>query len=259
MRLRIQIMSDLHIRRPGADGFPPLADGVDLVLIAGDTIEGPERAIRSMRAAYPTTEIVTVAGNHEFYRGSYFDQLAEGRDCARELGVHFLEDTVVTFGRLRILGATLWTDYALFGEQMRTVAMRTARGGMLDHKRIKWQSDPWLRFGPTQARALHNRSRAFLEAELTRPYDDGPTIVLTHHAPLLEAIAPRLRAQTLSAAYASNLGPIIDRYQPSYWVWGHTHYPIDSVRGRTRLISNPRGYADEGVVFDPAFTIEVDA
>ena len=259
MRLKIQIMSDLHIRYPGARGFPALARGVDLVAIAGDTCEGLARAIQAMRAAYPTTEIVTCPGNHEFYGGSYLEQLAEGRECARELGVHLVEDSVTNFGLLRIVGATLWTSYDLLGERLRDAAMRTAYDTMRDHRRIKWQRNPWKRFRPLEARMLHQRSRAFIEAELAHPHS-GPTIVLTHMAPSVEHIAPKSRTEMISAAFASPLEPVIDRFQPHYWISGHTHFHVDFHRGRTRLISNPLGYADEDDTgFDPSCTIEVDA
>ncbi|WFU23574.1 metallophosphoesterase [Bradyrhizobium sp. CB1717] len=202
MKLKLQISSDLHIGYPGARGFPPLVPGTDIVLIAGDTCEGLQRAIREMRAAYPQVEIVTCAGNHEFYHGAYFEQLAEGRACARELGVHFLEDGLASFGRLRILGC--------------------------------------------------------LEAELAR-HHAGTTIVMTHTGPTLDHVAPSDRSELISAAYASRLDDLIDRFQPDHWISGHVHYPVDFVRGRTRLISNPCGYAGEIAAFDPSFTIEVEA
>jgi Icc-related predicted phosphoesterase len=258
MPLRIQLMSDLHTRYPGSRGFPPLAPGVGLVMIAGDVCEGLERAIREMRSAYPDSEIVAVPGNHEFYGSLYFEQLEEGRECARELGVHLVEDGVARFGRLRVLGATLWTDYTLFGEGLREAAMRTAFETMRDHRRIKWQLNPWKRFRPAEARLLHQRSRAFFEAELAKEHD-GPTIVLSHAAPTIDHVAPEARTQMISAAFASDLRPLIDRYQPHFWISGHTHYPVDFHRGRTHLISNPSGYGDEVAGFDPAFVIEVDA
>lgn len=257
MKLKLQISSDLHIGSPGARGFPPLVSGTDIVLICGDTCEGLQRAIREMRAAYPQAEIVTCAGNHEFYHGAYFDQLAEGRECARELGVHFLEDSVANFGRLRILGCTLWTDYDLLGRDLRDAAMHAALTTMMDHKRIKWQRYPWKRFRPVEARALHERSRAFLEAELSRNHD-GITLVMTHTAPTLDHISPLDRSKLISAAYASRLDEMIDRFQPDYWVSGHVHYPVDFFRGASRLISNPCGYPGELSGFDPSFTIEVE-
>ncbi|WIW45390.1 metallophosphoesterase [Bradyrhizobium sp. 62B] len=258
MKLKIQILSDLHVDCPGARGFPPLVSDTDIVLIAGDTCEGLQRAIREMRSAYPRTEIVTCAGNHEFYGGSYFDQLAEGRECARELGVHFLEDGVATFGQLRILGCTLWTDYDLLGKGLRDAAMQTASATMRDHKRIKWQSKPWKRFRPIEARMLHERSRAFLAAELARDHG-GATIVMTHTGPTLDHIPPLNRSELISAAYASRLDELIDRFQPSHWVSGHVHYPVDLVRGHTRLLSNSCGYADEIAGYDPSLTIDIEA
>ncbi|MCK1506962.1 MULTISPECIES: hypothetical protein [unclassified Bradyrhizobium] len=41
-------MSDLHLGRPGADGFPPLAKGVDIVLVGEGTIEGLDNATRGL-------------------------------------------------------------------------------------------------------------------------------------------------------------------------------------------------------------------
>ncbi len=38
--MKLQIMSDLHVDYPGSRGIPPLAPGVDVVVIAGDTCQG---------------------------------------------------------------------------------------------------------------------------------------------------------------------------------------------------------------------------
>jgi hypothetical protein len=257
-KLRVQIMSDLHIGYPGTHGFPPLAPGADLVMIGGDICEGLRLAVRLMRDAYPATEIVAVAGNHEFYRTEHSEELDAARKCARELGVHLPENQSINVGRLRVIGATLWSDYSLFGESLRQPAMRVASETMRDHRRIKWERDPWKRFRPQEARMLHLRSRAYIEAELAKRHD-RPTLVLTHHAAVVEALGPQLRGGMIAAAYASDLGSTIDRYQPEYWISGHTHFPMDHRRRRTRLISNPCGYGDELRFVRSRLTIEVDA
>jgi hypothetical protein len=41
---------------------------------------------------------------------------------------------------------------------------------------------PWLRFRPQEAARLHHESRAFLTEILATPFN-GPTVVVTHHAP----------------------------------------------------------------------------
>lgn len=48
----------------------------------------------------------------------------------------------------------------------------------------------------------------------------------------------------IEPAYTSrDMIKIIDQYQPDLWVYGHTHQPNDQTFGKTRIISNPRGYA----------------
>lgn len=72
----------------------------------------------------------------------------------------------------------------------------------------------------------------------------GPRVVLSHHAPIPgPAGLNRHGDRLLEAAYTSrNMMKIIDRYQPDLWVYGHTHQPNDQTFGKTRIISNPRGY-----------------
>jgi predicted phosphodiesterase len=252
-------MSDLHIRFPDSRGLPALAPGADGVLIAGDICEGLVNAVETLRPAYPEpVEIAIVAGNHEFYSGrlAYHENLALGREAAGRNRVHLLERDVCHLGNIRIIGCTMWTDYRLFGDNLRDAAMRTAAATMSDHRRIKWQRDPWRRFRPTEARLLHLESRAFVEQELARPHA-GPTICLFHHGATPEAIAPSERGQLISAAYTSDLTSIFERYACDLVVTGHTHHSLDVRRGAVRYLSNPAGYASENPEFDPALVVEV--
>ncbi len=255
--MKVQIMSDLHIDYPGARGIPPLAQGASLVVVAGDTCQGLVRAIDVVRSAFPDVEVVMVAGNHEYYGYCLPEELEAGRVRAGELGVHLLENGTVVVGSLRVIGATTWTDYELFGAPLRAPAMRAAADVMRDHKRIKWRKQPWQRFRPEEARALHMQSRTYIENELAKLHD-GPSMVVTHHAATMEAVAPKFQRSLISAAYASELLPILDRHQPRWWVSGHTHTSMIFRHGRVLMISNPCGYADENPYFDPLFTIEVD-
>lgn len=253
--MKVQIMSDLHIDYPGARGIPPLARGAALIVVAGDTCQGLVQAVEALRRSFPTAEVAVVGGNHEYYNYCLPDELHAGRIRAKELGVHLLENDVVVIGDLRVIGATMWTDYDLFGTSLRLPAMRAAADAMLDHKRIKWRREPWQRFRPEEARALHMESRAFIDQQLATPHA-GPSMVLTHHGATIDAVEPRYQRSLYSAAFASELLPLVDRYQPDWWVSGHTHWPMNYQRGRARMISNPCGYADENPYFDPLFTIE---
>lgn len=130
------MMSDLHIEFYGSAAMPRAVDGADFVIVAGDTCQGLSRAVETLRDAFPRTEVVTVAGNHEYYGTELPVELEAGRERARQLGVHLLSDDAVTIGKARVVGATLWTDYCLFGPALREAAMRSARDGMMDGAKI---------------------------------------------------------------------------------------------------------------------------
>lgn len=249
-------MSDLHLNT-SINPPPPLAAGVKLVAVAGDTCEGLVEAIEHLRLAYPKpTAIAMVAGNHEFYSRCYHEELAAGRSRAAELDVGFLENDAVQIGPLRILGATMWTDYFLAGRLLRQAAMHTARDTMRDHKKIKWNKIPWRRFRPEEATFLHSQSIDFLQRELMQDHN-GPTMLLCHHGLVREAIDPASTNSLLSAAYVSDHSWLLERFKPHFVVSGHTHYPVDLQLGQTRYISNPRGYPGERIPFNPALVIEV--
>jgi predicted phosphodiesterase len=257
--MKLQIMSDLHVDYPGSRGIPPLAPGVGLVVVAGDTCQGLVLAIETLRRAYPSpTEIVMVAGNHEFWsrKLGFEEHLEAGRAAASLHGVRLLENSVETIEGIRIMGCTLWTDYELYGPDTREAAMGAAAGYMLDHKRIKWSREPWERFRPAEARTLHRRSRRFFEEELAKPHP-GPSVCVSHHAMTMDAIAPAHQSDILSSAYASEMLPMIERFQPDLVITGHTHHQMDLKRGLTRMISNAAGYADENRHFDPSLVVDL--
>jgi predicted phosphodiesterase len=257
--VNFQIMSDLHLDVPGSAGAPPLVAGTDVVIVAGDTCQDLVSAVETLRRAYPPpTGIVMVAGNHELWskRLSFEEHFEEGIAAADAHDVRLLENDVELVGGVRLLGCTLWTDYELYGEPLREVAMRSAAHTMLDHRRTKWSREPWARFRPAEARILHKESGSFLERELAKPHD-GPTVCICHHAMTLDAVSPSAQRSVLSAAYASEWLPMIDCFQPDLTVTGHTHHAMDLRRGNARMVSNPAGYPGEGSAFRPSFVVQL--
>jgi predicted phosphodiesterase len=249
-------MSDLHLDMTSQPP-PDLAEGVQVVVVAGDTCEGLVKAVDRLRSAYPSpVQIVMTAGNHEFYGYTYPEELAAGRKRAAELDVCFLENNTAHVGSLRIIGATLWTDYLLFGVHLRDAAMYTARDTMRDHKKIKWKKTPWMRFRPQEASQLHLRSVEYFERELAIQHR-GPTMLLSHHGMLPEMVDPASAQSMVSAAFTSDLSELLAQFKPNFAVSGHTHYPVNFRRGHTHYISNPRGYPEERIAFDRALVIEV--
>jgi hypothetical protein len=251
--MRLCIMSDLHLEyewrgrfaleHSMGDGNPisPSLDSlgpVDLVVLAGDIDEGWAGIDYAMRVARRLAcQVVYIPGNHEYY-GYYlpsFRQTFRSRADADDVIV--LDDRSIDIGGWTMLGSTLWTDYRLYGDAAH--AMAAAEQGVEDHRFIHCDDGQMLT--PQHAATLFDASRAWLGGKLLES-DPDRTIVITHHAPLPDSIAPQFRGGALSPAFASDLSELIAGSQPALWVHGHTHHDIDIMVGRTRVVSRQRGY-----------------
>lgn len=254
--MRLQIMSDLHIDvTPGFE--PRLAAGADAVVVAGDICEGIARGLTFLRACIPRpTPIIYVPGNHEYYHRLRSRERKEGAEAARTEDIVMLDDATAFQGRVRFVGSTLWSDYAIFGSDRAPASMQIAARLLPDHRLILEQATPPVAFSPEDARAQHLRSRAFLEQALSEPHS-GPTVVVTHHAVHRRSIAPQFAADRLTPAFVSDLSGIMAAHRPALWVHGHTHVSFDYTAGPTRIVCNPLGYGDENPAFKPSLTVEV--
>lgn len=249
--LRIHVLSDLHLEFGawGAgpnEGDPPAAD---LVLLAGD-IHTKHRGIAWAANRWPDTPVCYIAGNHEFY-GS--DLLSESghlrRHASKYPHVHFLDREVVDLPELgiRVAGATLWTDFDLFGEEHRGLCMGTASRYMNDFGSPSGAKGRIKKFTAERARFHHLRAAEWLEAEGERAVREGvPLVVMTHHAPIREGAGQRDPSYPveLNAAYCSDRVDLVEKVGAAMWVFGHTHISLDQQVGRTRVVSNARGYRE---------------
>ena len=171
----------------------------------------------------------------------------------------FLENDVAVIAGVRFLGCTFWTDFRLSGADRRwmeyDIAVCAER--VNDFRRIRVGPEE-RRFTPSDAAALHARSVEWMLGVFGTPFA-GPTVVVTHHPPSPRCLNPAFPRNAVSAAFASDLEDLVERLQPELWVSGHTHYCSDFRIGRTRLLSNPRGYAPDDMAdeFDPALVVEV--
>ena len=201
-----------------------------------------------------------VAGNHEHYHGDLQGTLDELRQLGAGSSMRVLECEAWVFRGVRFLGATLWSDFRIFDDDAeRARAMTDAVALIRDFQRIRVDRERTEPFTPQHSQALFDRTAAWLEAELQRPFD-GPTVVVTHHAPSPRSIHARFEGSPLNGCFVSDLERLMGP-RVSLWIHGHTHDSFDyTVRG-TRVVCNPRGYVLQGAVenaaFDPALVVEV--
>ena len=260
---RLWIFSDLHQEwsenawDPGAHAP---AGGFDVAVVAGDVHMPLTRSLDWLTERLPGVPVVYVPGNHDFWwdrgeeRYTIHDQFERGRERAAALGIHLLLDETVVIEGARFVGGTAWTDYRL-GSNGLTHAFRSAQGrfGMVDYRRIRTGPRSRNRIEPSEVLAMHRATRAFIESELARTHD-GPTVVVTHHAPHSTSL-PDPHAD-LSWCYASDLSDLILARGPDLWIHGHVHVAADYRIGLTRVVCNPRGHADERSNFIPSLVVE---
>ncbi len=261
--LRVWVLSDLHQEHVENAWDPAThapAGGFDAAVVAGDVHMPLTRSLDWLSERLPGVPVVYVPGNHDFWwdrgedRYTIYDQMERGRERAAALGVHLLLDDTVEIGGTRFLGGTLWTDFRL-GSFGLTHAFRTAQGryGMMDYRRIRTGPCSRNRIEPVEVLAMHRTTRAFIEGELARPHD-GPTAVVTHHAPYPASLPDR--HADLAWCYASDLTDLITERGPDLWIHGHVHQAVGYRIGSTRVVCNPRGHADERSNFIPSLAVE---
>lgn len=246
--MRIRALSDLHLE------FAPLdvdTGGCDLLVLAGDIDVGVAGVKWAVGLGVPA---VYVAGNHEFYHHRAPALIGELRAAAAGSRVRVLERDRVDVDGVRILGATLWTDFALLGDP--DASMIEARARMSDFCAIT-SSDRGAALAPIETVNWHRDSVAWLRAALAEPFA-GPTVVVTHHAPSLESAPERYKRDPLSPAFNSHLDDLVADSGAALWIHGHTHHNVDYTIGATRVVANQRGYPGEGVPgFDPSWVAEI--
>lgn len=204
----------------------------------------------------PKMPVVFVMGNHDYFHSSIDFALERARSEIDTSDIYLLENETLVLGGRRFVGATLWTDFAVSvggdehipPEERRAHAFNVVPWQIADFQCI-FRSDERIdgENGQITAREIldrHKESRSFIDKELANPFE-GPTIVITHHAPLPESFDPRFAGQVTNAAFASDLGDLIWRRKPDLWVHGHIHAGRDYYSDSTRVICNPVGYAHE--------------
>ncbi|WP_341987765.1 metallophosphoesterase [Azorhizobium sp. AG788] len=247
--MKLWIMSDLHLDAHPFDLRIP-SPTPDMLVVAGDVATPLSTGIRWLRKS-TDLPIVMVAGNADFYGTRLADEKALARQLAAEAGIHFLEEDGTIAQGVRFLGATLWTDYTLDGDYLGS--MKAATVGMTDHREI---GTGYGAFRPEDAASAHRRARAWLDGMLAQPFN-GPTVVVTHHAPTPRSIGSRFAGDPLNPAFASDLTDLIIRHAPDIWVHGHVHEGGDYRVGLTRVVCNPKGYAFEPTGFMPDFVVDI--
>lgn len=282
MALKIGYFSDLHTeflrpsilltpkdRRMGrvysledfADELAAAYSHCDVIVAAGD-IGNEDKAIGFLQMAFPEKPVIFVSGNHEYWGGEIYSAHRKMKEAAAGTNIHYLQggETIEIEGGT-FCGATLWTDYLLTDS---AYAMSNAETLMNDFRRIRIHRNSAGELGgnggayahlkPQYLLGFHHQHLKAIKAVMAEALAaDKILVVVTHHAPSAqslwfdserECMKDFKNFQPSDVCYASHLDHLMQGEDaPQYWIHGHTHVAVDYRIGNTRIVSNPKGYA----------------
>lgn len=265
--MKLLILSDLHLELGVPLGLP--ADlQFDAVVLAGDIHNPGRQAVDWARRekAFEGRPVLLVPGNHEYYGCVMEEELRRMRSATFGSDVHVLSRDVAIVKGVRFVGCTLWTDFQLTvrqpdGRMVTNVelAVHEASMCMNDFRRIEVVAPARSQYRERQVRRLlraedtlaqHWIERDWLRRVLAETFE-GPTVVVTHHAPATASVAAQYASSWITPAFVSDL-PSELFAAPLLWIHGHTHSTADYERQGCRVVSNPRGYPRSEAVFENA-------
>lgn len=247
--MKIWIISDLH--NESQAWLPASIPEHDVMVVAGDVSNDCFDTVRELHALRQTrSKLIFVPGNHDIFssRLDVFTPFLAGPVFIFPAGQSVVIDGV------RFVGATLWTDFSIADDVYASEAW--AARHMPEYQQVL--SEDGGRLWPAHTRLAHAMQRDAIKATLSTPHD-GPTVVVTHHAPSRRSIKGPVDIP--DAAFASDCEYLMRRYRPELWVHGHVHQRCHYWIEDTQVVCNPRGYVtetwEEETGFEEGFVVEV--
>jgi len=268
--MKFALCSDLHLE------FETLelnnTEGADVLVLSGDIClakdlwhKDTERSEIWMKFFTHCSEqfkdVIYIMGNHEHYHGDFAKSYGQLKEALAELpNIHVMEKEFIHIGDVTFIAGTLWTDmnkedpstlfgikgymndYRIIEDSTRPVHFRDSDGNF--HTRTS-------KFSPEQSVEEHKAMLKVID-EVTKDNVTGKFVVVGHHAPSKMSTKPKYQGDVMvNGAYSSDLSDfILDRPMIKVWTHGHTHDTFDYMIGSTRIVCNPRGYANYEDVAD---------
>ena len=244
--MKIFAISDIHIETKPFSVWKYTGDA-DIVVLAGD-IHTKSRGVEWAKKTF-SCPVIYVPGNHEGWMGHWDNTIIKMKEMAKNSNIYVLNNDSVEIDGVRFLGSTLWTTFDAWPNQNDAmVASGEGRNhygsGMRDYRNIRTGSYRHITTKDTLEWSL--KSKKWLLGEAAKNFN-GETVVVTHHAPVLESLRCGKVLDIYDAAYANNWEDGVLKINAVCWIHGHIHTPRHHTIGNTLMVAHPLGYSGENI------------
>lgn len=231
----IYVISDLHTEfGPTVGNNPNNWPNADILILAGDIGNPNLISFRDLliTAKEKYSEVIFVAGNHEFYGCNYNQKtvIDKMKTIAIETKTHFLHRESKIIRGIEFIGTTLWT---LIGD-LDCNYLRDFNEGVFK-ERIDYVEEFITDY-------------SFIRDTLNNSSSTHPKIVITHHLPIKKLIHSKFHSNPYNSAFYTDILHKINLKNIIYWFCGHTHEYMKTKYGNTTLVVNPVGYPNENKI-----------
>lgn len=240
--MKIKLISDIHVEHHSDNANAYLenfnTENYDVLVLAGDigTRGNIINFLENLSRKDGGKPKIYVPGNHEYY-GTTLGEMNQFLNKNKPECVSLLVNDSVVFGGQRFVGSTLW--FSDGGNRQKA-----------NVEDIFWSDFRHIQDLKGKAYELHDNCLDFLYSTVV-----SGDIVVTHHLPHQNAIAPRFKNSKVNRYFQTDIREETIS-KASHWLFGHTHDSNDFSIGNCRLISNPLGYPGENLVVSD-FVFEV--
>ena len=241
---RILLLSDIHVDTYHTVDIGKIYEYTwDIIVIAGDVgqLGHIENMVSEVADDFGDRQIIVVLGNHEHYMAGI-----PVRQFEYDVGSYVLSNKFypnvhvlcagqsVVIDDITFIGATLWSDLGLVDN----LDIHEELKQYVSHKIKDFQLINNGNFTPDDSVEYFYRDRQGIIESLNNVTTDK-TIVITHFSPTIDYRNRDYPLDKLSYYFTGEMRDVIDKFQPDYWVSGHTHSnDPDITIGKTILTSN---------------------
>lgn len=233
---------------------PLETDKESVLVLAGDvgTLRGHERLVPFLRQCNDMgfVKVLYILGNHEAYREDINKYVQGYRDLLANNNLtnilllendtydYVFENTSGQQEKVRFIGTTLWTDC----NKDDWFFYQAVKNRMNDFIVIR-NGD--FTFTPQKSYELFTKAVGYIKTVLANTDDTWKKVLVCHHGVTNQSIDPRFKGDASNGAFVSDLSKELEKWGFDLCIHGHTHYDIDYMVGKCRVVTNQVGYPKE--------------